>query len=270
MGFRVLIGLVALLVAGTAAYFSVLGIATLFSGSYYQVAIMASALEVGKIVATSFLYRYWNQTVKWLRTYLVTAVAVLMMITSIGIFGYLSAAYQENSLKFSQVSDQIQIVEQQRATIENELAKIESRISTLNQSRLSQEKRLPDMSRAAAKPIYDDIARAAEEIKGLTQRSQELQGLKFEKDNQLADKQKEVYQVKDIGTFKFIADAINQPLDTVVFAFICVLIVVFDPLAVGLVLAYNIVAYKTIIRPESDEDLQTSPVLAVGKVTTKH
>ena len=69
--FTVLLGLSALLVAGSAAYFSVLGIATLFAGSYYQVIIMAGSLEFAKLVATSFLYRYWNVTPKILRNYLI-------------------------------------------------------------------------------------------------------------------------------------------------------------------------------------------------------
>ena len=92
MFFIFLLGLAALLVAGSAAYFSVLGIATLFSGSFYQVVVMAGALEFGKLVATSYLYRYWNKTTWFLKVYLLVAVFVLMGITSLGIFGYLSAA----------------------------------------------------------------------------------------------------------------------------------------------------------------------------------
>lgn len=248
MFFRILLGLSAFLVAGSAAYFSVLGIATLFSGSYYQVVVMAGSLEFGKLIATSFLYRYWNETVLWLKGYLITAVVILMCITSLGIFGYLSAAYQENSIKFGQLDGQVVIVEQQKQTIDAELQQISQRIDTLNKSRLAQEKRLPEMSRTAARPVYEDIARSGEEIKNLTQRSQQLQTTKFEKDNQLIELKAKSGEVKDIGTFKFVAQTINKPLDTVVTIFICVLIAVFDPLAVGLVLAFNIASYGTLLK----------------------
>ena len=114
MFFRLLLFLSSMLVAGSAAYFSVLGIATLFSGSYYQVMAMAGALEFGKVIGTSFLYRYWTKTTWWLRTYLITAILILMAITSLGIFGYLSAAYQVNSSKFAGIDSQITLIEQQK------------------------------------------------------------------------------------------------------------------------------------------------------------
>ena len=104
------------------------------------------------------------------------------------------------------------------------------------------------MSSRAAKPVYEDIAKAGEEIKNLTQRSQELQTSKFEKDNQLIELKAKTGEAKDIGTFKFVAQAVAKPLDTVVTAFICVLIAVFDPLAVGLILAFNIASYGSMLK----------------------
>ena len=139
MFFIFLLGLAALLVAGSAAYFSVLGIATLFSGSFYQVVVMAGALEFGKLVATSYLYRYWNKTTWFLKVYLLIAVLILMGITSLGIFGYLSAAYQVNSSKFSQIDSQITLLGQQKEGFEKEIEQINSRVDTLNKSRASQE-----------------------------------------------------------------------------------------------------------------------------------
>ena len=91
--FTLMLALSALLVAGCAAYFSVLGIATLFSGHFWSVVIMAGSLELGKLVSTSFLYRYWKKTVWFLKIYMIVAVLVLMGITSLGIYGYLSSGY---------------------------------------------------------------------------------------------------------------------------------------------------------------------------------
>jgi hypothetical protein len=240
MFFTMLLGLSAFLVAGTAAYFSVLGIATLFSGNFYQVIVMAGALEFGKLVATSYLYRYWSQTVWVLKVYMLVAVLILMGITSLGIFGYLSAAYQINSSKFAHVDSQIVLLTQQKESFDKEVEQINSRVDTLNVSRASQEKRLPGLSSKAAQPIYKDIEKSGEEIKKLSDRSAELQQTKTEKDKEIIALNLEISKSKDIGTFKFVADAINKPLDSVVTAFICILMVVFDPLAVALILAFNI------------------------------
>jgi hypothetical protein len=250
MIFTLLLGFSALFVAGCAAYFSVLGIATLFSGSFLQVAIMASSLELGKLVATSYLYRFWSKTTFLLKCYLMTAVVVLMGVTSLGIFGYLSAAYQVNSSKFAQVDARVEMVQQQKQLLEQEIAQNSARIDTLNEARLSQEKRLPTMSREAAKPVYTDMERAAEEIKRLTERSQELRTAQFEKDNEIIALSNEIHGVKDIGTFKFVADVIGRPLDTVVIAFISVLICVFDPLAVSLILAFNIASTGRMVKEQ--------------------
>ena len=277
MFFILLLGLSAFCIAGTTAYFSVIGIATLFSGSFYQVAIMAASLEFGKLVATSYLYRYWNSTIWWLKVYLIVAVIALMGITSLGIFGYLSAAYQVNSAKFNQFDSQVTLIAEQKTNIDSEITRINSRIQTLNDARASQEKRLPNMSSKSAAPVYADMERAAKEIQALTARGQELQQQKIEKDNNIIQINSEMGKTKDIGTFKFIAQSINKPLDTVVTAFIGLLICVFDPLAVALVLALNVATRGSILKEtkiikpnkptlivkeeEEEEELQDSKIV---------
>lgn len=238
--FTALLAFTALLVAGCAAYFSVLGIATLFSGHFWSVIIMAGSLELGKLVATSFLYRYWKKVVWFLKVYMISAILVLMGITSLGIYGYLSSGYQVNAGKTELIENKASLIVQQKDNIAKEIEQINSRIDTLNAARKTQEQRLPSMSRTAAAPVYEDMARAAEEIKGLTGRVQELQTLVFEKDNELITLNSEGNEVHDIGTFKFVADSVGLPLDTVVKIFILIIVLVFDPLAVSLVLAYNI------------------------------
>lgn len=260
MFFRLLLFLSSMFVASCAAYFSILGIATLFAGSYYQVMIMAGALEFGKVIGTSFLYRYWTKTTWWLRTYLTLSILVLMAITSIGIFGYLSAAYQVNSLKFTGIDSRVTLLEQQKTSLDAEISQINSRIETLNKSRESQEKRLPSMSRQAAVPIYADIERSAIEIKDLSMRTQTLQTLKFKTDEEITALKTETTKAKDIGTFKFIAEQVNKPLDTVVIWFICLLIAVFDPLAIALLLAYNIAATGYIHRSVKEENIDKKKV----------
>jgi len=256
--FTLLLALAALLVAGSTAYFSTLGIATLFSGRYLQVLIMAGCLEFGKLVATSFLYRYWNKAPKFLKIYLTAAVIVLMVITSMGVYGYLSSAYQVNASKTGIIDNKVVLIQQQKTTIDGEIKQISERIDTLNQSRLSQEKRLSDNKVRSTLYIYNDIKRAGEEIKGLNSRLQELQKMKFEKDNELITLQGDNSRVHDIGTFKFVAQSFNQPVDTVVKWFILILVSVLDPLAVSLVLALNVATRGTVLK-EVDEVVEEQP-----------
>lgn len=259
MFFNMLLGLSAFLVAGTAALFSVLGIATLFSGSYYQVMVMAGALEFGKLIATSFLYRFWKKTNALLKLYLILAVIILMGITSMGIFGYLSAAYQINSSSFNQTESQIVIFQQQKEDANKEIDQIRQRITTLNESRSSQEKRLGSMPTKSAQPIYKDIEKSGEEIQKLNERVTNIQQNILTTDQKIIELKQETSKSKDIGTFKFIADALNLPLDTVVTLFICVLICVFDPLSVSLVLAFNVAANR--YTTESNFQTQNSQTL---------
>lgn len=254
--FTLLLAFTALLVAGCAAYFSVLGIATLFSGHFWSVVVMAGSLEVGKIVGTSFLYRYWDKTAWFLRMYLLTAIIILVGITSMGIFGYLSSGYQVNRGKTELIDSRVALIEQQKETVTREIDQNNSRIQTLNDARRTQEERLPSMSRLAAQPVYADMERAAEEIRNLTNRNQELQNTLFERDGEIAVYQGEMYELHDIGTFKFVAEAFGVELDTVVKFFILVIVLVFDPLAVALILGYNIAVYGRIQRKEKIKSLK--------------
>ena len=122
MLFGILTLITALAIAGVAAWFSIVGLMLLFSGMPMSIAVMAGTLEVGKLLTASWLYRYWNETSLALKTYLSAAVFILMIITSIGIFGYLSKAASEQA---SDGGDAIAIVERIDAQIEREENKID-------------------------------------------------------------------------------------------------------------------------------------------------
>jgi hypothetical protein len=255
MFFTLLLGLSAFLVAGSAAYFSVLGIATLFAGSYYQVMVMAGSLEFGKLVATSFLYRYWKTTPRLLRNYLIIAVVVLMGITSLGIFGYLSAAYQVNSGKFEQIDNKIALIENQKTTLEEEITLNSKRIETLNEIRITQEQRVKEAGnyKTPREQAYAAIDKASSEVKEINERTQKLREEKFKKDEEIVLLKQEIGKAKDIGTFKFVAEIVNKPLDSIVMLFISLLIAVFDPLAVSLVLAFNVATKGSILKEKKQE-----------------
>ena len=147
------VALTALLVAGCAAYFSVYGIATLFSGAFIAVLIMAGALELGKLVATSVVYRNWNKFNKWLRTYLAIAVLALMLITSLGIFGFLSSAYQDSANKYNVFITKIENVEARQDLLNDERSDSKERLTILNNSRKQQEDRLNSITAQIGKTM---------------------------------------------------------------------------------------------------------------------
>ena len=102
--FQYVVGLSALLVAGSAAYYSVFGLSKLFSGAMFAVVVMAGSLEFAKLVSASFLYRYWDRVNKVLKIYMTVGVVVLVFVTSAGIFGFLSNAYQGATVQFEKES----------------------------------------------------------------------------------------------------------------------------------------------------------------------
>lgn len=258
--FIFILALTALVIAGVAAYFSVQGIATLYAGSFIAVLIMAGSLELGKLVSTSFLYRYWNKTNRLLKTYLLVSIFMLMSITSMGIFGFLTSAYQTSLAEYSTSQTQQTFLNSQKETLQKELDSLDLRIKTLNESRISQEKRLPSMSRASAKPIYEDIAKAGEEITQTRNRMTTIYEEMKKLDSENFEIQKQNNKQKDIGTLKYAAELFNTDVNQIVKLFTLGIIFVFDPLAICLVLAYNIAIGKTpeeVLTEEVTEELQT-------------
>lgn len=240
-----------MLIAGCAAFFSVYGIGLLFSGAVVAAAIMASSLELGKLVTTSWLFRYWNIANKLMKIYMVTAVIVLMCITSLGIFGYLTAAYQKSSLETELANTKITTLETQKKEETKKIDSVRSTIDKLMALRSSQESRLSESMTNAL------IARNPVQLQMLqNQINEQIEGLNKQVENEnaklkdAADKSTKIddeifklkidnSQKKDITTFKFVAQEFKSDINTVVKWFIIVLITVFDPLAVVLLLAYN-------------------------------
>jgi hypothetical protein len=184
-----------------------------------------------------------------------------MAITSLGVFGFLSSAYQSNSAQVELVDVKQESINNKKSFIEKEIEQINLRINTLNLARESQEKRLPTMSAANAKPIYADIAKAGEEIKESRERLAVLSDNLIKTNEEFVSLEANKKQHTDIGTFKFVANIFNVDVNTVVKWFTLALVFVFDPLAVSLVLAYNNIVFKStknkeIIQEEPQKEIQ--------------
>lgn len=281
--FNLLLGFSALFIAGCAAFFSIWGIGLLFSGASIAAMIMASSLELGKLVATSFLYRFWKQS-KWiLKSYLCGAVFVLMMITSLGIFGYLTSAYQQSSIKYGMMLDSVKMLEEQKKQQQSKITEVKSRIDSLSALRKTQESRLSEINTnalLARNPIqFRQVQEQTMELIDQTDKNIKVENDKATSysvtidsiDKKIADLKLSTAANKDIQTFKFVADELNMNLNTVVKWFILVLIFVFDPLAVALILAYNMAISKeyAIYTPVKKEQVPPTDEKIVPEVVTE-
>ena len=228
------VGLSALFVAGSAAFFSVFGLSNLFAGAKLSVIVMASSLEFGKLVAASFLYRFWNNVNKILRTYMAIGVVVLVLITSAGIFGYLSNAYQGATINFEKQStellaleDRLDVLQEDRVFLKQEL---DDQVATLPENYFTAKRNL----REQYNPQIQEISTEILEVKG-----------------RISDLEIELIETGvDVGPAIYLAKAFETDVDTVVKFFIFILIFVFDPLALALVLAFN----HTLIHDEKEKD----------------
>jgi hypothetical protein len=254
--FPLIVGVTSMLIALCAAAFSIWGVALLFQGAMLSVAIMASSLEFGKIISTVYLYRYWSQMGAMLKSYLIGAVAVLMVITSLGIFGFLSAAYKKSSLEYSLSQSKIQMVESQKSIHYDAITNAMTRITMLNGVRLSQEQRLTDAqtnSFLTRNPLQlqqlqaqtgEAISTANSEIKERNNEVRSERDAISKLDDQIASLKMSAADKKDIQTLQYVADQLNWELDRVAFWFIVAIIFVFDPLAIAMILAYNVAVFN--------------------------
>jgi hypothetical protein len=122
MAFPILIFVSALSISAVAAYFSIIGLATIFPGSVTSVIVMGSALEVGKLVAAVWVHKHWKNSPFYLKAYLIPAVLILSLITSMGIFGFLSKSHVEHEYLFSEDSAKVERIDERISTLESRLA----------------------------------------------------------------------------------------------------------------------------------------------------
>jgi hypothetical protein len=219
----------AIALSGIAAYYSVIGLAQIFPGSFWPIILMGSVLEVAKLVTVSWLYNNWNNTIRVMRYYFLSAIVLLMVITSMGIFGYLSKAHLDSNVILGANSVQLKTLETQEKIAKDRLTYL--------------------LQRAG------DPATASNKIDKQIQDTQvELKRISTEKLPLMAEENK---LSAEIGPIKYIAELFyskDDPgfIDKAVRAVIMVIIIVFDPLAVLLLIAAN-QTYKNIQNSPKEE-----------------
>jgi hypothetical protein len=254
------------IIATTAAYFSVTGIGALFAGAFWSVVIMASAIELGKLVSVSFLYRYWNEAPKFLLRWMTPIAVALMIITSMGIYGYLSAAYAKVAAEPLIKNSQVSINLAQDSTLSNNIKYRVERLTQVMSLRAQQETRLDG---AIAKTVtgtsrtvtntQQTLRNSDAEIKLLQKEIAELNTRKDSLTTNRIKLQTDIQTNSSIGPFIYVANSLGVPLDTVVKWFILMIVFVFDPLSICLVIAYNFLKMRTPV------DKLTKEVQKLGK-----
>ena len=269
--FPFLIAFSALSVSTSAAFYSVSGLSKLFAGAEFAVILMAGSLEFAKLVTASLLYQYWGTINKTLRTYLSIATVVLVLITSMGIYGFLSAAYQETYSKLSVVENQKSFIQQKIDFYQNdvtrydtEIERISSNISTLSNAKATaiqvQDASVSGGVRTTVSTAELRMAQSRinveEENRKMAQSKRivasdslqkfQLQVLKLDNNTEVAG---------ELGPLQYLSSLTGYPMDKIINVLLLIIIFVFDPLAISLVIASNFAFEKAYPKKKYKENL---------------
>jgi len=238
--YKTLVGISAILVAGCAAFFSVTGLGLLFDSQ--SVMVMAICLEFAKLVTASYLKQKWNELSNLLKTYLVISVIILMIITSLGIYGFLSDAFNKQSLMIEQAERQVQTIENKISINKSEIERYQQQINNAIQIRNSQEKNLSTLisTEKSTSRVSRMISNADNQIASVSKKIDSLNNsdvLLYNKLDSVKTNNADIE--REVGGFLFVAKTFNIPLNKAVNLFIILIVFVFDPLAIALLLAFN-------------------------------
>jgi hypothetical protein len=233
----------AIALSGSAAYYSVIGLAQIFPGSYWPIIIMGSVLEAAKLVTVSWVYNNWKTTFSAMKVYFLTAVILLMAITSMGIFGYLSKAHIEHSSSITPLVEKEMIYEEKIKTLKENIETNRKNVLQLDAAvdqvmARSADERGAERSNQIRKAQQKERLRAADEIARAQTEIQKITEEKFPISLEIKKAE------SDLGPIKYVADVVygtqdRDLIDKAVRLVIFVIIVVFDPLAVLLLIAAN-------------------------------
>ena len=232
---KYLVGLSAILIAGCAAFFSVTGLGVLFAGASTSVMVMAGSLEFAKLVAATYLKQTWDEIKGFNKWYLTIAVATLMIITSAGIFGYLSNAFQQQNLQLQQVDRAIAVYQTKIEQNTTQITQLTTQLNNLSQTQNT----ILDKGKVNNR-LLRSVDAKDKQAAILNKKISELQDSSASANATINTiKTSNLNLEKEVGGFRFVAEAFGVPLNTVVKFFIFIIVIVFDPLAVALIIAFN-------------------------------
>lgn len=278
--FPYMVLLTSLSLAGTAAYYSVFGLSKLFSAQAYAVIIMASILESAKLITASYLHRFWKQISVLMKIYLTSAVVVLMLITSLGIYGFLVSAYQETAYELENVQQEVAILQLKQDRFREQLTDIQDENESLNKNiselTIGLSNNVIQYTNGDGQLITTTSSSTRTALQEQLQESKTRRDILASKEIALMDSvnsidikmlklQTESDAAAEIGPLKYVAKQSGQDTDSVINWFILLFIFVFDPLAVVLLVAAT-QAFKN-SRPKLNTDVEIKQDLKLDTIT---
>ena len=272
--FPTIIAISALSVSISAAFYSVTGLSKLFAGASFEVMIMAGSLEFAKLVIASLLYQYWGQLNRVLRVYLSIATLILIIITSAGIYGFLSAAYQETATKSGIVDSKIEVYNlkkgrylEDRTYYLSEKKTLDEGINSLRDGLANNTIQYKDKETGQIITTTSSSTRRAlqrELESALKQRTEVSKKIEIATDsiNSIAIKVLDVSSSSEIegelGPLKYLSELTGSDMNSIINVLLLVIIFVFDPLAIALVVAANFAFDR--VNEGSDDDEGPKPL----------
>ena len=252
-GFILLMILSTFAVAGSAAYYSVFGLSSLFAGARFEVIIMAAALEVAKLVTASYLHNNWKKA-GWMKWYLSLAVVILMVITSLGIYGFLTSAYQTTADQLGVVEKQVKVIELKKDRFQEQLDYYNIEKSNLTESILDLRNGISNnkiqytdtlgriittQSSSTRKLLTRELETAVESRANINVKLEQLTDSITKLELQVLDIESNNEVAAEIGPLRYMAELTEKPMNVIVNWFTLLIVFVFDPLAIAMVIALN-------------------------------
>lgn len=258
---KILIAVSAIMIAGSAAFFSVTGLGVLFSGAAIAVMIMAVSLEFAKLVTATYLKQEWDNISGVNKWYLTSAVVILMVITSAGIFGYLSNAFQQQNIKLDQVAREIQVWQ-------NKIDYTNQQIVTLQgqQKDLSLTQNTLISKGNVNNRLLRSVDNRDKQSSVINKKINSLQDSIIVYNGEINNiKNTNIGIEREVGGFRFVAESFGVSLNSVVKFFIFLIVIVFDPLAVALIIAFNGLIVRKKEENTNEEPVSSSDL--IGEVS---
>jgi len=253
--FPFIIALTALSVSASAAFYSVTGLSKLFAGASIAVLIMASSLEFAKLVIASLLYQYRKTLPKLLKVYLTVACIILVLITSMGIYGFLSSAYQETAALAGSIDSKIDLIETKRDNIQSQLEVYTEEKQAINESVTSLRNGLSNnviqykdaetgeiittTSSSTRRALEKQLDQAIERQNEINTKVDDLNQKLFDYESEIVEVRSESEIGSELGPLKYLSGLTGIPMDKIINYLLLTIIFVFDPLAISLVIAAN-------------------------------
>tara|TARA_Y100000593_G_C4267096_1_gene315349 strand:- start:428 stop:1264 length:837 start_codon:yes stop_codon:yes gene_type:complete len=240
--FPYIIALSALLVSSSAIFYSVYGLSKLFAGASTAVIVMTSSLEIAKLVVASLLYTYWDKINKLLRVYLTIACLVLMLITSGGIYGFLSGAYQSTATKSELLDKHTLMLQTKQSRFQEQLSSENEAVRFYTEA-LSNPTMIQYIDRETEQLVTTTSARQRKlmtsQLKEVKDNVNRLNDSVSIYDMKILEKELSNESSRELGPLKYVAKSLGIEMDKVVNYFLLLIVFVFDPLAVALVISAN-------------------------------